>query len=253
MGNTERQRFLLDKELKSLMIDEEKGNRFYRSDRSIGDYQGFLDISIVDIANRSLSERGFFRWYDMGCGQFIAGNDTMRSLQSSLDTNLEVRGIDINTESEEDFVMDSGAIISRGNIVIYPIPENNVDLITCVEGLYLIDKHMGFNSVLQALENWYSGLRVGGLLAVQNEAILNGYGVPLHVLDYLIKWSEKTKNSVVYGEGGETGRIYNYHRYIKITKEINSELHFSAISENDLPIIEVKPNDALDHWWSKFD
>ena len=172
-------------QLVAAIRDEARSNSDYEKGRGLFDYEYFLDISIPSTAKSVVKEKGSFRWYDMCCGRFKAGRQLAEG-GWGVGSKVEVIGIDIDTPQPEDQVFFEGAgILTRGNVVDYPF-SRKADLITCVNGLYLVNRYLGFSSVIKAIEHWYNdGLTTGGTIILMRESPLTGYEVPFSIEENL--------------------------------------------------------------------
>lgn len=199
--------------LVSLLKEEQRSNPDYRRDRGEWEYRYYLDLWLPYLAGRSIDSKGFFKWYDMCCGEFNAGKEFISFFSNKYPGQVEAHGIDIDTPSPDEQIEYSGALrISRGNAVAFPLP-TDIDLITCVNGLYLLDKYLGFSDVCAAIENWYNSLSIGGQLLLMNESPLRGYRKPFDIGNRL---QQQLGEAV---EIQDQGRVDNeYHKYIKIIK-----------------------------------
>ncbi|MCL5438381.1 MAG: hypothetical protein M1268_00145 [Patescibacteria group bacterium] len=207
--------FKTDSMLIAAIKEQEKKRPNYRRDRGLLEYSYLIDLDLPSISRKFIREKGFFKWYDMCCGDFNIGRDFVHSYSSLFLNKLEIRGIDIDIKTPEDQISYDGAlIISKGNVISYPIPPD-VDLITCVNGLYLIDEVLGFNKVCEAIEHWYNSLSVGGLLLTMRERPLIGHGTSsFNIAKYL---KSQLGDSV---EDHESSLLepMDRHDYIRITK-----------------------------------
>lgn len=129
-------------------------------ERSLGDYRDDFGIDVETIAVESLAGHGRFVWYDMCCGDFLGGRD----LSVATNGKAESVGLDLDTLFADDNIVSRNAVIRRGDVVDYPLPAN-VDLITCVMGLYYIQRHQ--KAARQAMEHWYNALPGGSRMIVQ--------------------------------------------------------------------------------------
>lgn len=206
------ERVLSNDELAAMLQVEQASNPDYKRNRDENEYDFYLDLRLYSLARESLARKGSFKWYDMCCGTFDAGRKFIESYKNL--GSIEARGIDVDTPESQDQVFYSGSlVISRGNVVNYPIPPD-VDLITCVNGIYLIDKFLGFQAVCKAVEHWYNSLSVGGQMALMREPSLTGYERPDSIEQHL---KEQLGQAV---EISEPDPMFHpeYHSYIKVVK-----------------------------------
>ncbi len=129
-------------------------------ERGLGAYNDEFGIDVEAIALESLAKHDRFVWYDMCCGDFQGG----RGLSIATNGKAESVGVDLDTVFIDDYIVGRNAVIRRGDVIDYPLPEN-VDLITCVMGLYYIQRHQ--KAASQAIEHWYNALPIGSRMIVQ--------------------------------------------------------------------------------------
>ncbi len=232
-----------DTELLLALQSEPASNPHYRRDRGLfgrHSYDFHLDINIPKIAKEFIERKGFFKWYDMCCGTFKAGRELMAYGSKGLDTSkIEAKGIDLITDSHIDQVLHEGSlVISNGNVVTYPLPEN-VDLITEVEGLYLVNEYMGFSAVCHAIENWYNALSVGGMMAMVRGTHLYGYARPFNIVEFL---KQRPQDIQIVEQLRQEGEHVDFHHYVKVTKLTPTKLEFPPIEDRNCKI-KLDPND----------
>lgn len=232
-----------DAQLLLSLQTEPAWNPNYRRDRGLfgmHSYDFHLDINIPKIAQELIERKGFFKWYDMCCGAFKAGRELMTYGSKGLDlSKIEAKGIDLITESAEDQVLHEGSlIISNGNVVSYPLPKD-IDLITEVEGLYLVNEYMGFSAVCRAIENWYNALSVGGMMAMVRSTYLYGYARPLSIIEFLRK---RPQDMQIVEQLRQEDEHVDFHHYVKVTKLTPAKLEFPPAEDRDCKI-KMDPND----------
>lgn len=209
-----------DGQLVVALHDEARANPDFIRNRGLDDYSYFLNIHPTIMARNLIERNGFFRWYDMCSGTFQAGQELGGLTSSQNREHLEAIGIDLDTPTPEGQSFYDGAIrVERGNVVTHPLP-NKADLVTCVNGLYLVEKYMGLPAVVKALEHWYDALKVGGTLVTMRELCLLGKNRQFKIEDLL---RQQLGDAVEIREPNPmTGR--EFHSYVKIVKP------------NDLPL-----------------
>ena len=214
-------------EFKMLIIKphkEEELKRFFEyqafrgmmRDQTLSAYEDILDINLEHLVKSKICEQKQFTWYDMCCGDFIAGKDLLVKLErknKNLLSKVLVRGIDVYVDKKN----DSEEIILEGNAVLYPLPLN-VDLITCNLGIWYIEQYHAKGKMIEAIEHWHNHLSPNGMIAFDihdDEAIKYNFTNPL--TEHLDKrfgnlFTKRTKTS-------QTRVDYSYtHDLIKIRK-----------------------------------
>jgi len=153
---------LSDEELAENMKEREKA---MKRDWTLQNYTDYLRADVAGMAIERTTKNGKFVWYDMCCGKFMAAQDLVRALLGVNDlstiSRISARGVDILAEPGDKEILP-GVIISRGNVVNYPIQEG-VDLITCHAGLEYVQKYTG--KAYDAVAHWYNSLPIGGIIA----------------------------------------------------------------------------------------
>jgi hypothetical protein len=156
-------------EPQDLSGDEEIAHRLYYldiiRDRGLDAYSEFFGLDIRGMALDSARSGRVFTWYDMCCGDFGAGQDLYYGIRQSNDYQLapliQPIGIDLVTPTAEDFPT-FGATIRRGNAIYAAIP-GDTQLLTCVQGLYYIERYYGKG--VEAIANWFNQLSPGAIMA----------------------------------------------------------------------------------------
>ena len=157
-------------------------------DRALMSYAELLGFDLVGMADEKVRSKGSFVWYDMCSGNFLAGSSLGEYFYAEgakegggaeggeeMLAKLTAVGVDlVTTYGDSDRVIGYDAVIKNGNVVDFPIPPN-VDLITCLRGLWLLNEYLGESAVLEAVEHWYNSMPVGGTLAF-------GYSLSGHTL-----------------------------------------------------------------------
>ncbi len=212
-------------QLVAALHDEARTNPDFIRDRGLQDYSYFLDVHPSIMARNLIERNGTFRWYDMCSGTFQAGQELGSRTSPQNRERLEAIGIDLDTPEPGGQSYYDGAVrIERGNVVNHPLPKK-ADLITCVNGLYLVEKYMGFPAVAKALEHWYEALKVGGTLAVMRELCLRGGNRPFSVAELL---KQQLGDAVEIKEPHPMMGV-EFHSYVKIVKP--NDLPLQLVSE----------------------
>lgn len=212
-----------DSALVDLIIQDRESNPDYSRSRSMSEYNFYLgNFFLTSLASDYLKRNGSFKWYDMCCGRFEAGKNFLEYFGTS-QGKIEARGIDLITETPEDQISHhESLIISRGNVVNYPIPPD-VDLITTVDGLYLVNQLLGFEQYCATIEHWYNSLSIGGTLLMMRDLAMTGYERPINIERSLTR---QLGDAVEISKPEERGHP-EFRNFIKIIKQSPDPIRIS--------------------------
>ncbi|HSW66009.1 MAG TPA: hypothetical protein VLI54_02630 [Bacillota bacterium] len=119
-------------------------------------YEEVLGHNPLQLALDGLKANDRFVWYDLACGDFEAGTEVWRRT----DKRATVIGVELDPNRPGERAPNLA--LREGDIIDYPIP-TDVDLITCVHGLYYVEK-LQPGGTNQALQNWYNAMPNGARL-----------------------------------------------------------------------------------------
>jgi hypothetical protein len=140
--------------------------------RDISGYKTFIGIDVEALAREAISDKGFFRWYDLCCGHFVAGQELYEILEEDcLHDKIAATGIDIDLPVEGPILIYPNVQIVEYDASDYSV--DTADLVTCTQGLRYIQQFLRRGP--QAVQNWYNSMPHDSLLA---------FDIPLDVMNF---------------------------------------------------------------------
>jgi hypothetical protein len=200
-------------------MDETELESFFRReardtmrDNPLEFYESTLNVNIESIAKGAINKSGHFVWYDMCCGDFIAGKEFVANFKNNQDliSKISVNGVDAYINSSDmEYVK-----LQKGNTLSYPLPIG-IDLITCNTGIWYLENHLGEGKSIEALKHWFISLCKDGLIVFDMHKTYSKLANSIFDCFSEYKGCKITKS---WGRS-ESKRYYYDHNIFKITKE----------------------------------